>query len=77
MVKIVLTNNAGAAEKIVDENKSVRTIMEENGFTYSGATLNIDGRAIPDALIDEPLGKFVSGLSNTVRVTAVAHKANA
>lgn len=75
MVQVIFTNNGGTNAKIVDETKPVRAILAENGFSYAGATLNIDGRAVTEAYLDEPLVGFVTGES--VRITAVAHKANA
>ena len=77
MVKVVFANNAGAAEKIVDETKSVRTILNEAGFTYEGASLNIDGRAIPAEFLDESLTAFINPGTTNVRITAVAHKSQA
>lgn len=74
MVKVILTNNANVREIIVDAAQPVRTILENAGFTYAGATLNIQGIACGD--LDAPLSYYTNGASE-VRITAVAHKANA
>lgn len=77
MVKVILTNNASVSEKIVDEAKAVSAILDDAGFTYGNATLNIQGRAVPQEFLGEPLASFIEAGATQVRVTAVAHKANA
>lgn len=77
MVKVVLTNNGTAVEKIVDESQAVAAILSEADFAYSNATLNIQGRAVSPDLLGEPLASFIDAGATTVRITAVAHKSNA
>ena len=76
MVKITFTNNAGTTEEIMDENKSVRALIEEARFSYEGANIIINGRMVSDMDLDNPLGGYVGGATE-VRITAVAHKQNA
>lgn len=77
MVKVILTNNGNAAEKIVDESQAVAEILRSADFSYSNATLNIQGRAVTPDLLGEPLASFIGAGESTVRITAVAHKSNA
>lgn len=77
MVKVVLTNNGNATERIVDENQAVSRILADAEFTYAGATLNIQGRAANPEALDRPLADFIEAGTSVVRITAVAHKSNA
>lgn len=77
MVKVVFTNNGNAFEKLVNEAEPVEAILHAADFTYEGATLNIQGRAANPAGLGNPLSNFIEPGTTVVRITAVAHKANA
>lgn len=77
MVRVVFTNNADVKERIVDEHLPVGAICDNEGFTYGNATLNVQGRAVTPELLGEPLASFIDAGATQVRITAVAHKANA
>lgn len=46
MIKVTLGNNVDRKSIIVDENKTLKSVLEENGIDYSRGAMHLDGASL-------------------------------
>lgn len=46
MIKVTLGNNIDRKSVIVDENKTLKAVLEDNGVDYSRGTMHLDGASL-------------------------------
>ena len=46
MIKVTIGNNVKHEDVIVDENLTLREVLENNGIDYSVGTMNLDGSSV-------------------------------
>lgn len=76
MIRVILSNNAGVQETIVEDSAILTNVMADAGFTYGTASITVDGIPYRPEELGRPVSDFaVAG--NQIRVTAVEKTANA
>lgn len=43
MIKVTIGNNVKRESVIIDENETLRSVLEDNGIDYTMGTMNLDG----------------------------------
>ena len=46
MIKVTLGNNVDRKSVIVDENKTLKSVLEENSIDYSRGAMHLDGASL-------------------------------
>lgn len=53
MIKVTVGNNVNRESVIVDENTTLRTVLEDNGIDYTSGTMHLDGSSLKPGEIDK------------------------
>lgn len=53
MIKVFVGNNIDKKQVIVDENTTLRTVLEDNGVNYKNFLTQLDGDTVSDAELDQ------------------------
>lgn len=53
MIKVTVGNNVKREPVIVDENTTLRTVLEDNGIDYTSGTMHLDGSSLKPGEIDK------------------------
>ena len=53
MIKVTVGNNVKRESVIVDENTTLRTVLEDNGIDYTSGTMHLDGSSLKPVEIDK------------------------
>lgn len=53
MIKVTVGNNVKRESVIVDENTSLRAVLEDNGIDYTSGTMHLDGSSLKPGEIDK------------------------
>ena len=53
MIKVTVGNNVKRESVIVDENTTLRAVLEDNGIDYTSATMHLDGSSLKPGEIDK------------------------
>ena len=53
MIKVTVGNNVKREAVIVDENTTLRTVLEDNGIDYTSGTMHLDGSSLKPGEIDK------------------------
>ena len=53
MIKVTVGNNVKRESVIVDENTTLRTVLEDNGIDYTSGTMHLDGSSLKPGEIDK------------------------
>lgn len=53
MIKVTVGNNVKRESIIVDENTTLRTVLEDNGIDYTSGTMHLDGSSLKPGEIDK------------------------
>lgn len=58
MIRVKVGNNAGREWVTVDENKTLRTVLEENEIDYTTGTMHLDGSTLRPGDLDKTFADF-------------------
>lgn len=58
MIKVYLGNNNERTNVIVDESKTLRSVLEENNIDYTRTSLHLDGASLAPGDIDKTFESF-------------------
>lgn len=58
MIKVILRNNVGKLETIVDENSTLRTVLEDNEVNYTSGVTSLDGASLRPGDLDKTFADF-------------------
>ena len=53
MIQVTIGNNVKREACLVDENTTLRTVLEDNGIDYTRGTMNLDGCSLKPGDLDE------------------------
>lgn len=53
MIKVTVGNNVRKEAVIVDENTTLRTVLEDNGIDYTSGTMHLDGSSLKPGDLDK------------------------
>lgn len=53
MIKVTVGNNVKRESVIVNENTTLRAVLEDNGIDYTSGTLHLDGSSLKPGEIDK------------------------
>lgn len=53
MIKVTVGNNVKRESVIVDENTTLRAVLEDNGIDYTSGTMHLDGSSLKPGEIDK------------------------
>lgn len=53
MIKVTVGNNVKKGAVIVDENTTLRTVLEDNGIDYTSGTMHLDGSSLKPGDLDK------------------------
>lgn len=75
MIKIIVKSNTTSKSIIADENRTLRSILEEAGVDYSVGTTSLDGVSLPAGGIDKTFADY--GVTEKCYLMNVAKMDNA
>jgi hypothetical protein len=58
MIKVTVGNNVKRESVIVDENTTLRTVLDDNGIDYTSGTMHLDGSSLKPGEIDKTFADF-------------------
>lgn len=58
MVKVTVGNNVKRETRIVDENVTLKSVLEEAGVDYSRGTMHIDGSTLGPGDLDKTFAQI-------------------
>lgn len=58
MIKVVVGNNVEKRPVIVDETRTLRSVLEENEIEYSKGMMHLDGSALKAGELDKTFADF-------------------
>lgn len=58
MIKVTVGNNVKRESAIVDENTTLRTVLEDNGIDYTSGTMHLDGSSLKPGEIDKTFAEL-------------------
>lgn len=53
MIKVTVGNNVKRESVIVNENTTLRAVLEDNGIDYTSGTMHLDGSSLKPGEIDK------------------------
>ena len=53
MIKVTVGNNVKRESVIVEENTTLRAVLEDNGIDYTSGTMHLDGSSLKPGEIDK------------------------
>ena len=53
MIKVTVGNNVKRESVIVDENTTLRAVLEDNGIDYTLGTMHLDGSSLKPGELDK------------------------
>lgn len=53
MIKVTVGNNVKKDAVIVDENTTLRTVLEDNGIDYTSGTMHLNGSSLKPGDLDK------------------------
>lgn len=75
MIKVILRNNVRKAEPIVNENTTLRQVLEDNEFDYLTGTMHLDGCSLQPGDLDKTFSDF--GITEKCYLLSVTKTDNA
>lgn len=75
MIKVTVGNNVKRESVIVDENTTLRTVLEDNGIDYTSGTMHLDGSSLKPGEIDKTFAEL--GISEKCYLLNVVKADNA
>jgi len=58
MIKVTVGNNVKREAVIVDENSTLRTVLENNGVDYTTGVMHLDGSSLNPGDLDKTFAEF-------------------
>lgn len=58
MIKVTVGNNVRKEPVIVDENTTLRTVLEDNDIDYTSGTMHLDGSSLKPGDLDKTFSDF-------------------
>lgn len=58
MIKVTVGNNVRREAVVVNENKTLRTVLEENNIDYTTGTMHLDGAPVMAGELDKTFADF-------------------
>lgn len=58
MIKVVVGNNVKRESVIVDNNTTLRAVLEDNGIDYTTGTMHLDGSSLKPGDLDKTFADF-------------------
>ena len=58
MIKVTIGTNTSRSSVIVDPNKTLREVLEDNGVDYSTGTLHLDGVTLTPGQLDKSFAEL-------------------
>ena len=58
MIKVSVGNNVTRSEVHIDESKTLRSVLDEQGIDYSRGTMHLDGAALQPGDLDKSFASF-------------------
>lgn len=58
MIKVTVGNNVKREAVIVDENSTLRTVLENNGVDYTTGVMHLDGSSLNPGDLDRTFADF-------------------
>lgn len=58
MIKVVVGNNVKRESVIVDNNTTLRAVLEDNGIDYTTGTMHLDGSSLKPGDLDKTFVDF-------------------
>ncbi len=58
MIKITVGNNVKRESVIVDENTTLRAVLEDNGIDYTTGVMHLDGASLQPGDLDKTFAQF-------------------
>lgn len=53
MIKVTVGNNVKRESVIIDENTTLRAVLEDNGIDYTSGTMHLDGSSLKPGELDK------------------------
>ena len=75
MIKVTVGNNVDRKAVIVDENSTLRTVLEDNGVDYSRGVMHLDGVSLQAGELDKTFASF--GITEKCYLLSVVKADNA
>ena len=75
MVSITLTSNMDRKTLLVDAEKTIREVLDENNVDYSAATPALDGTPLRAGEMDKSFASY--GITESCRLSCIAKTSNA
>lgn len=58
MIKVTVGNNTNRTAVIVDENSTLRSVLESNGIDYTRGNMTLDGSTLQAGDLDKTFASF-------------------
>lgn len=76
MIKVTLGNNSMTPKSVLaDENKTLKSVMDENDFNYSMGTMYLNGSPLMDSDLDKTFASL--GVTTSAYLLAAVNTKNA
>lgn len=75
MIKVVVGNNVKRESVIVDENSTLRSVLEDNGIDYSVGRMHLDGSSLEPGALSKTFAEL--GITDKCYLLNVAKADNA
>lgn len=75
MIKVVVGNNLKREAVIVDENVTLRTLLEENGIDYASGNMHLDGSSLKPGDLDKTFAEL--GITDKCYLLSIVKADNA
>ena len=75
MIKVTVGNNVKRETKIVEEESTLRAVLEEAGVDYSRGAMHLDGASLRPGDLDKTFAEI--GITDTCYVLNVVKQDNA
>lgn len=75
MVRVIVSNNTSRKTEIVNENKTIREILDAAQINYAATTVHLDGSPLRPGDMDKTFGDF--GIAESCYLTAIVKADNA
>lgn len=75
MVRVTISNNTTRKTEIINEDKTIREVLDAAQINYAATTVHLDGSPLRPGDMDKSFGDF--GISEACYLTAIVKADNA
>lgn len=75
MVRVIVSNNTSRKTEIVNENKTIREVLDDAQINYATTTVHLDGSPLRPGDMDKTFSDF--GIAESCYLTAIVKADNA